>query len=65
MRDVSGRKDLRLCKTLIVPSDKTSKFCSTSVSGYEQLLNDNINKEYEECNDKTLNYISLEQGFPN
>ena len=53
-------RDIGKCKNLIVPSDKTANFYEVSVGEYRKLLNDNITKDYEKCNDSTLNDINLE-----
>ena len=53
-------RDVGKCRNLIVPSDKTANFYVVPVGEYRKLLNDNITKDYEKCNDKTLNDINLE-----
>ena len=53
-------RNIGKCKNLIVPSDKTSNFYEISVSEYRKLLINNITKDYEKCNDSTLNEINLE-----
>ena len=45
---------------MIVPFNKTSNFYEIPVSDYEKILKDNITKNYEKCNDRTLKKINLE-----
>ena len=52
-------RDIGKCKNLIVPSDKTANFYEISISDYNNLLDDNITKNYEKYNDQILNDINL------
>ena len=53
-------RDVGKCKNLIVPSDKIANFYEVPVGEYRKLLNDNITKDQEKCNGRTLNDINLE-----
>ena len=53
-------RNIGKCKNLVVPPDKTSNFYEISVIEYGKLLINNITKDYEKCNDSTLNEINLE-----